>query len=214
MFEDKSLRESLHELASPSNGCDRRWLARDVSGATITLHSVCSADEPLLYRTYASTRTEELELTGWNSEMRETFLRLQYDAQRHSYRSQLPNAEYLVIRRDDTGIGRLIIDRTKDTLHVVDIALLPDFRRMGIGSILMRAIMKEASQASKEVRLHVERFNPALQWYERLGFRAVNSGPIYLEMTWRAGPQLSGCDNSSTAEPKQVVGATDLHASD
>lgn len=214
MFEDKSLRECLDVVASPTNGRDRSWLAGELSGATITLHAACPADEPLLYRTYASTRAAELELTGWNSAMRETFLQLQYDAQRQSYRRQLPNAEYLVIRCDATGIGRLIIDRTKDTLQIVDIALLPDFRRMGIGSILMTAIMKEASQAGKEVRLHVERFNPALQWYERLGFSVVDSGPIYLEMTWRASPQLSGCDDSSTAELKPVVRATDLHAFD
>jgi hypothetical protein len=31
----------------------------------------------------------------------------------------------------------------------------------------------------------VERFNPALRWYERLGFSVVNAGPIYLEMIWR-----------------------------
>jgi GNAT superfamily N-acetyltransferase len=214
MFEDKSLRECLAALASPSNRCDHRRHASEVSGGAITLHPVCSADESLLYRTYACTRADELELTGWNNEMRETFLRLQYKAQCHSYRSQFPNAEHWVIWRDDTGIGRLIIDRTKNTLHIVDIALLPDFRRLGIGSILMRAIMNEASQAGKEVCLHVERFNPALHWYERLGFSVVNSGPIYLEMMWRALPQQLGCGDSSTTEPMQVVGANNLNASD
>lgn len=112
MFEDKSLGECLDVFASPTNGRDHGRPVRDVSGATITLGAVCSADEPLLYRTYASTRAAELKLTGWNSEMRETFLRLQYDAQRRSYGTQFPNAEYWVIRRDDTGIGRLIIEES------------------------------------------------------------------------------------------------------
>ena len=70
-------------------------------------------------------------------------------------------------------------------IHIVDIALLPEFRGLGIGSRLMAAIMTEASQAAKAVSLHVERFNPALRWYERLGFSVVGSGPIYLEMVWR-----------------------------
>jgi ribosomal protein S18 acetylase RimI-like enzyme len=74
----------------------------------------------------------------------------------------------------------------------VDIALLPEFRRWGIGSWLMQAIIQEASQGGKTVRLHVERFNPALQWYERLGFSVVSSGPIYLEMVWRQGAEVSG----------------------
>jgi ribosomal protein S18 acetylase RimI-like enzyme len=134
-----------------------------------------------------------MALTGWNAEQQEAFLRMQYDAQRRSYRMQLPDAKYWVIRCDGSAVGRLIIDRTAEEIHVVDIALLPEFRKRGIGSTLMAAIIKEASQAGKTVRLHVERFNPALRWYERLGFGVVNSGPIYLEMVWRAvQPDVQG----------------------
>lgn len=127
-----------------------------------------------------------MALTGWNAEQQEAFLRMQYDAQRRSYRMQLPDAEYSVVRCNGSAAGRLIIDHTAQEIHVVDIALLPEFRKRGIGSSLMTAIMKEAAQNGKTVRLHVERFNPALRWYERLGFGVVNSGPIYLEMVWRA----------------------------
>jgi ribosomal protein S18 acetylase RimI-like enzyme len=161
-------------------------LTPEVSVPAITLDPVLAADEPFLYQTFASTRAEEMALTGWNAEQQETFLRMQYEAQRRSYLMQLPDAQYWVIRCDGSGVGRLIIDRTAEEIHVVDIALLPEFRKRGIGSALMEAIIKEASQAGKTVRLHVERFNPALRWYERLGFGVVNSGPIYLEMVWRA----------------------------
>jgi ribosomal protein S18 acetylase RimI-like enzyme len=152
----------------------------------ITLDPILASDEPFLYRTFASTRAEEMALTGWNAEQQETFLRMQYDAQRRSYLMQLPEAKYWVIRCDGAAVGRLIAERTAEEIHVVDIALLPEFRKRGIGSTLMESIIKEASQAAKTVRLHVERFNPALCWYERLGFCMVNTGPIYLEMVWRA----------------------------
>ena len=139
-----------------------------------------------------------MALTGWNAEQQETFLRMQYEAQRRSYLMQLPEAEYWVVRCDGSAVGRLIINGTAEEIHVVDIALLPEFRRRGIGSTLMEAIIRDASQAGKTVRLHVERFNPALRWYERLGFTVVNSGPIYLEMVWRTAqpdvqePSLGG----------------------
>jgi ribosomal protein S18 acetylase RimI-like enzyme len=152
----------------------------------ITLDPILASDEPFLYRTFASTRAEEMALTGWNAEQQEAFLRMQYDAQRRSYLMQLPEAKYWVIRYDGAAVGRLIVERTAEEIHVVDIALLPEFRKRGIGSTLMESIIKEASQAAKTVRLHVERFNPALCWYERLGFCMVNTGPIYLEMVWRA----------------------------
>jgi ribosomal protein S18 acetylase RimI-like enzyme len=147
--------------------------------------SALPSDEALLYEIFASTRTEELALTGWNAGQQESFLRQQYEAQRRSYRMQLPGAEYFVVRSGDTSLGRLIVDRRPQEVHIVDISLLPQFRGRGIGSTLMTQLMKEAAESSKAVTLHVERFNPALRWYERLGFSAVNTGPIYLEMNWR-----------------------------
>jgi ribosomal protein S18 acetylase RimI-like enzyme len=156
-----------------------------VASESITLDPVCSSDEAFLYQTYASTRAEEVALTGWSAEKQEEFLHMQYEAQSRSYLVQTPEAKYFVIRCDGIAAGRLIVERTADEIHVIDIALIPDFRRRGIGSALMRTMIQEAEQDAKAVRLFVEQFNPALRWYERLGFRVVSAGPIYFEMVWR-----------------------------
>lgn len=188
-----------------SGGGGKGRLTSDVSVPAISLDPVRPADEPFLYHTYASTRAGEMALTGWHPEQQEVFLCMQYEAQRRSYRTQMPNAEYWVIRCDKIAAGRLIVDRTPEEIRLVDIALLPEFRTVGIGSALMAAIMKEASQAAKAVSLHVERFNPALRWYERLGFSIVSTGPIYLEMVWPGNglaatlPQASGSERNSGA---------------
>lgn len=173
------------------------WL----SDSAIELTPVQPADEPFLYRTYVSTRVEELALTGWNEDQRETFLRMQYEAQKSSYRTQSPEAQYWVIRCNGSAAGRLTIDREPGKIHVVDIAFVPEFRGQGIGTALMRAIQREALQAGKSVGLYVERFNPALRWYERMGFEAVGGGPIYLEMLWRP----SGATRSSFQESSASV---------
>jgi ribosomal protein S18 acetylase RimI-like enzyme len=138
-----------------------------------------------LYRTYASTRVEELALTGWNDEQKEQFLRMQYEAQKSSYRMQCPEAKYWVIYYKGSPAGRLTLDREPHKIHIVDIALVSEFRGNGVGTALMRSIQREASESGKSVSLHVERFNPALRWYERMGFKVVSEGPIYLEMMWR-----------------------------
>lgn len=177
-----------------------------VSITGVSLAPVSAADEPLLYRTFASTRVDEMALTGWNEEQKESFLRMQYQAQRSSYLMQIPEAEYSVIRCNGVGVGRLIVERTEKEIHVVDIALLPEFRAKGIGSTLMEAILTEASLGAKAVRLHVERFNPALRWYERLGFEAVNGGPIYLEMVWRPGGDASVTADQQVSELGSGVG--------
>ena len=61
----------------------------------------------------------------------------------------------------------------EDEIRIVDIALLPEFCNRGIGTTLLRGLQSEAAAAGKPLRIHVERFNPAMRLYERLGFRPV-----------------------------------------
>jgi ribosomal protein S18 acetylase RimI-like enzyme len=171
-----------------------------VSAGIITLTSPCHSDEALFYRTYAGTRLEEMALTGWDAKQQDLFLRMQYEAQRQSYLVQVPAAEYWVIRLDGHPAGRLITNRTTEDIHIVDIAVLPEFRRQGIASNLMNSMLAEARLAGKTVSLHVERFNPALSWYERLGFNLLHAGPIYLEMVWRPISATSVAHLSERAE--------------
>jgi ribosomal protein S18 acetylase RimI-like enzyme len=173
------------EISEAGDARHRNSLA--ISERQVHLEPASPADEPFMYATFASTRTEELAATGWSDEQKEQFLRMQFEAQRQSYLQQVPDAEYSVVRCEEIAVGRLIIERTPTEVHIVDIALLTQFRRQGIGSVLMGSIFHEAEKAGKPVRLFVEKFNGALPWYERMGFEVVSTGPIYFEMIWRPG---------------------------
>ena len=63
----------------------------------VTLRPVCSSDSELLFATYASTRTVELAQVGWDAAQKESFLRMQFDAQRKFYESEYPGAEFQII---------------------------------------------------------------------------------------------------------------------
>jgi ribosomal protein S18 acetylase RimI-like enzyme len=63
--------------------------------------------------------------------------------------------------------------------------LLPEYCNRGIGSTLLRQLQSEAAAAGKPLRIHVERFNPALRLYERLGFRVIDDRGVYLFMEWQ-----------------------------
>lgn len=156
-----------------------------VSAGTITLHRAQSDDEAFLFAVYSSTRMPEMALTGWLPAQQDQFLRMQFEAQNSSYRMQFPDADYWVIRCNGVAAGRMIVNRSEDEILLVDIALLPEHSNRKIGSLLMNQLLEEAGKAGKTVRLHVERFNPALHWYERLGFKTVSESEIYLEMIWR-----------------------------
>ncbi|WP_049761888.1 GNAT family N-acetyltransferase [Candidatus Korobacter versatilis] len=167
-----------------------------IARSQVTLVPRQDGDAEFLYRVYASTRAEEVAQTGWPMEMQEQFLRMQFNAQTSAYAMQTPTAEHSIIHVHGEPAGRMILERTTTELHLVDIALLPEYRNLGVGSLLMGDLLAEAEQSDRKIHLYVERFNPALQWYERMGFVAVTEGPIYLEMYWR--PQ-----RIATSEDKQ-----------
>ena len=70
----------------------------------------------------------------------------------------------------------------------MDIALLPAYRNAGIGSALLHALMAEAAQAGKPVRIHVEKQNPALRLYTRLGFVPIADRGVYWFLEWSPSP--------------------------
>ena len=88
---------------------------------------------------------------------------------------------------DGQPAGRLYVARGSDEIRIVDIALLPESCNRGIGTTLLRGLQSEAAAAGKPLRIHVERFNPALRLYERLGFRQIDDRGVYLFMEWRQG---------------------------
>jgi ribosomal protein S18 acetylase RimI-like enzyme len=156
------------------------------------LRAVGVADESFLQRVYAGTREDELSSTDWDEPTRATFLSLQYRAQAQHYRMHWPGAEHAVIVAIDAAglrhdAGRLWLDRRADTLHVLDIALLPAWRRLGIGGSCLRQLMAQAQAAGRTVSIYVEAGNPARHLYERLGFRAVGAPEgVHQRMAWGA----------------------------
>ncbi len=157
------------------------------AGATITLRPIRGDDRPFLYKVYASTREEEMALAGWEASRQEAFLKMQFDAQHTFYQERFPEAAYQVIMIDGEPGGRLYVDRRKDEIRLIDIALLPEYRGAGIGSRLMQEILDEARGAGKPVRIHVEQFNPARRLYERLGFSEIADKGVYVLMEWSPG---------------------------
>jgi ribosomal protein S18 acetylase RimI-like enzyme len=91
-----------------------------------------------------------------------------------------------VIEDGSLPIGRLYVDRAPDEIHVLDIALVPERRGAGIGAALLGELIGEAGQARIPVSLYVEQFNPALRFYERLGFERVAIEGVYWMMRWPA----------------------------
>jgi ribosomal protein S18 acetylase RimI-like enzyme len=138
-------------------------------------------DTDFLAALYASTRAEELKMTDWSDDQKAQFCRMQFDAQTVHYTTHYTTAEFSIIEHDGIPAGRLYVDRWPNEIRIMDIALLPEHRGQGIGTQLLQSLIEESTASNKLLSIHVEKFNPALRLYERLGFKIAGEEHVY----WR-----------------------------
>jgi ribosomal protein S18 acetylase RimI-like enzyme len=150
----------------------------------ISLRPITSTDTDFLFNVYACTREEEMARVDWDEVQKEAFLRMQFNAQHQYYVENYLGAEFSVIIQNDQAVGRLYVHRREKEIRIMDIALLPAYRKQGIGSSLIRDILQQGVEGQLAVTIHVERFNPALRLYERLGFRQKEDKGVYWLMEW------------------------------
>jgi ribosomal protein S18 acetylase RimI-like enzyme len=148
--------------------------------ADVVLRPATEGDEPFLYRVFQSTRERELEML--DPQQREIFAHHQYTAQRTHYHAYFPDSRHDIILHGSEAIGRLWVDRQPDHILILDIAILPEARSKGIGTLLLQELIEEASRECKVLRIHVEQFNPALRLYQRLGFETKDTNGVYFLM--------------------------------
>ncbi len=153
---------------------------------TTTLRPISEDDQPFLYRLYASTREEEVAVLDWTPQQKQAFLVMQFQAQHTFYMQEFASSSFDIIEQAGEPIGRLYIDRRRDEIRIIDIALLPPWRGHGIGSRYLQDLQDEGRQRGLPLRIHVESNNPAMRLYTRLGFRKVETNGVYWLMEWQA----------------------------
>lgn len=152
----------------------------------IRLRPETENDLPLLQAIYASTRAEEMAMVPWTDEQKRDFLEMQFRFQRQHYQEHYHGASFDIVLVDNRPAGRLYVFRGPSDIRIVDIALLPGFRGQGLGTRVLAPILEEARTSNRIVSIHVERNNPALRLYRRLGFEiAGEQGPVYFRLEYR-----------------------------
>ncbi|MDF2684690.1 MAG: hypothetical protein K0R47_5880, partial [Brevibacillus sp.] len=68
---------------------------------------ICENDDhPFLFRLFASTRADEIAAWGFDQQMAEQFLRMQWRAQTQTYLLQFPGMDHRIILADNKKVGR------------------------------------------------------------------------------------------------------------
>jgi ribosomal protein S18 acetylase RimI-like enzyme len=153
----------------------------------LRLRPECEDDHAFRFDLFCASRAADFAMVPLDPFALEQLLGMQFQAQTASYRAGFPAARFDIIELDHHRVGRIVVDRGHDHLHIVDQAILPAQRNRGLGSTIMQALMQEAAEAGRAVRLNVAAANQnALRLYVRLGFVPIAHEPLHIEMEWRA----------------------------
>ena len=156
-----------------------------IDALDISLRPRAEADMPFLKSLYHSTRAAEMAMLPWPDAMKAALLDDQFRLQDRHYTQHYLGTTFDVIEHNRQPIGRLYVHRGSIEIRVVDISLLPQCRGLGIGTVLLQALIAEATANTKPVSLRVDMTNPAQRLYQRLGFVADGPGDgIYQNMVY------------------------------
>jgi ribosomal protein S18 acetylase RimI-like enzyme len=161
------------------------WSAGAPAG--FALRPETETDAPFRLALFRASRGPGWDRVPLPAEMLTRIMEQQFHAQTQGYRAAYPRARLEIITVDATPVGRLAADRGVDSLHLVDIAVVPERRGQGIGGAVLRALMDEAAAAGMPVTLQVDRDNLAAQrLYHRLGFVATAENDTHFTLRWPA----------------------------
>lgn len=94
-----------------------------------------------------------------------------------------------IIQVHDQDVGVLVVEERTDELYLRRLLLLPEHQNRGLGTDIVRSLLKRAADSGRSLSLHVLRANPrAAALYEREGLRAVNADDIRVLMRGRTPP--------------------------
>lgn len=156
------------------------------SHSDISFRPINDNDLPFLQTLYGTTRAAELAMVPWSDDQKSNFIEMQFRAQHTYYQQQFSDADFNIVVKGDTAIGRLYTDERDEEIRIIDIVLLPDYQRQGIGKALLQDIMQQAKELRVPVTIHVEKNNPAMVLYQALGFELVEDQGVYDLMRWQS----------------------------
>ena len=156
----------------------------------ISMRPVTPDDREFLLSVYAASREAELEMLPWDDALKRGFVEHQFGAQSAHYLEKYPLGTHDILLVDGVPCGRLYVDRGESEIAILDIIVLPDFQRRGIGTTVVEGLKAEAGKRS--VRVYIEKFNPSQKLFSELGFKpeTTDADAIHILFRWQnAGGQ-------------------------
>lgn len=138
--------------------------------AVVATRPVTSADASLLYDVFVTG-----EAAAWTAMLPNVdngpVLQRMFAGQQAEYSRQFPEGQHHIIVIDGEPAGQVRWAERDDDVQVVDIGLLPPYRRRGAAAAIYTRLIEHARRVRKPVRSTVTKMNePSVALHHRLGF--------------------------------------------
>jgi len=100
--------------------------------------------------------------------------------QRRRLENDLASSLHEIVVVGGTDIGLWSVTHEPERFLLRKIYLLPEFQRRGIGSILLRRLIRKSEASRVPIELRYLMVNPVVSFYERLGFSWLKEEPPYV----------------------------------
>lgn len=147
------------------------------SDPDLRLRSSQSSDTSFTRQLFGEVRGAQFIAAGLSGPVLEQIVEQQFRSQTAGYAAQFPDAISLIVTRERTAIGRLLLDCESWRWHIIDIALLPAECGRGAGTNILEALAASARRRGiAALTLSVLTANlAARRFYQRQGF--AETGP-------------------------------------
>jgi GNAT superfamily N-acetyltransferase len=153
-------------------------------GRLTYLRPCVASDDAFLYDVFATTWASEVAALP-NQNLARHVLRIQHIAQERRIAGRYPGHQRFIVLQDGEPAGRLYVHGDAESMHVIDLTLMPRFRDRGIGSRILRDLFEVAAVDRHAVTARVDRRNrAATELYSRLGFKLVAVDDVDHHFEW------------------------------
>ena len=101
---------------------------------SITTRAATEGDDAFLFGLFRAVRSPEFAHGGLAPAQLDLLIGIQYAGQKQTYGAEYPGGDAVVLL-DGEAIGRIWLYRGAAEHHLVDIALMPEYRNRGIGRL-------------------------------------------------------------------------------
>jgi ribosomal protein S18 acetylase RimI-like enzyme len=141
-------------------------------------------DSEFFMELFGEIKSSELHLDTWPEQIRHQMIVMQFQAFEKYMKAEFPESVDFLITYQSENAGRLQLNKNEEGIRIINISLLPSFRNLGIGSAIIQDILSESNSKGISVYLEVDKINPALNLYSRLGFKIIGENEIKYSMIY------------------------------